>query len=135
MTSNKRIYLLKQVFDIMKSDGEIHKNEKKFLMDIAHSLNVNTEELLDILELDMIISPRKPHLSHEEKIIQIYQLALMIKSDGAILDEEILLIKNIGLEMGLSPNSLDIMLQELFKSLDKILDFQELFSIFKINNN
>ncbi len=135
MLRKKRIYLLKQVWDIIKADKEIHKNEKEFLLDIAQSMNVQPDEISDIIDLDTIIDLPKPVLSREEKIIQIYQLALMIKADGKITEEEIELIKNIGLEMGLSPDALDIMLEELFKSMERILNFEELFNIFNLSNN
>ncbi len=135
MLRKKRIYLLKQVWDIIKADKEIHKNEKGFLLDIARSMDVKPDELSDIIDLDSIVGIQKPVLSREEKILQVYQLALMIKADGKVSGEEIELIKNIGLEMGLSPEGLDIMMQELFKSMERVLNFEELLNIFNIPNN
>jgi len=135
MNNNKKIIFLKQLFFMLKADGKIDEMEKRFLKDIALSMNIDTQEIKDILDLQEIIPTPPVKFSKKENIIQIYRLALMLKIDGNIAPQEIKVIKNIGLEMGLSIEALDIMLEILLKKYSTTLTDNQLFKIFDIQNN
>ncbi len=135
MSVNKKITILKQLFSMLKADGIIDEKEKKFLIDIALSMNINSDDIRDAIDLQKIVPITSVKFSRKDNIIQIYRLALMLKIDGKIAPEEILHIKNIGLEMGLDSDSIDIMLKTLLKEYDAILSEEDLFKIFDIQNN
>jgi len=132
---SKRIQYLKQLANIIRSDGKIAPAEEKLFKDIAQSMGIEIESLEELEILEKISPPVSSSFSIEERISQIYGLALMIKVDGEIDPKEIESIRNIGIEMGLPVDSLNIMMETLFSKPGKILEFEELRQIFNLSNN
>jgi len=131
----KRLEFLKQLASIIMSDGKITPQEEKLFINIALSLGLEIDSVEEIHLLEKISPSIKHPMSYDERIGNIYGMALMIKIDGKIDSKEIETIKNIGIDMGLPVESLDNMLKILFSQKNKLLSLDELKEIFKINNN
>lgn len=134
MNSSNKILFLKQLAKIIKADNKIVENETAFLLDISKLMNIEPNEIQDYLDLEKIVGTSKSNISKTEKINQIYRLILMMKIDGIVAKEEIELIKNISLEMGLSTQSINILFDKVVKQ-NKLLSDEELTDIFRIENN
>jgi len=134
MNSSNKILFLKQLAKIIKADNKIVENETAFLLDISKLMNIEPNEIQDYLDLEKIVGTSKSNISKTEKINQIYRLILMMKIDGIVAKEEIELIKNISLEMGLSTQSINILFDKVVKQ-NKLLSDEELTAIFRIENN
>jgi uncharacterized tellurite resistance protein B-like protein len=130
-----RIKYLKSLASIILSDGEIAPKEEKFFIEIVRSLGIDLSRIEDILLLEKIKPVPTAPVSKEERMIQLYGMALMIKSDNKIKPEETNTLKNIGLEMGLPTEGINEMLQLLFSTPYKTLTEKELVDIFKKYEN
>jgi len=130
-----RLDLLKNFWEIITSDGEIHPDEESFFIKIAQSMGYKLDSIEDIPLLQEISPSKNIFIPIEERISNIYGLALMMKIDGKIHKKEVETIRNIGIEMGLPVDSLNTMLEILFENRKKFLTAGELKQIFSISNN
>ncbi len=132
---HNKIKLLRDLANIIKSDGEIAPVEKEFLQRIAWSLGLKLDHIDDLFLLKELAPDPGPPPSYKKRIADIYTLALMIRVDGKIKSQELGTIRNIGIEMGLPVEPLNNMMQILFRDHKKFLNETELMEIFNLNNN
>jgi uncharacterized tellurite resistance protein B-like protein len=127
---DNKLGLLRQLYQMSKADNEIKPIEYNFLYEIALSMDVPFEKLEEMFDAEDEYSLPK---IKDERIIQIYRLALMMKVDKIIAPEEITTIKSIGLQMGLRSEAIDMMLQKINEK--GTLSYNELIKIFSIQEN
>ena len=126
----EKLALLKQLYQMTQADHKIKPVEYSFLYELALSMEVPLEKLEDLFETEKhYLLPK----DIQQKIIQIYRLALMMKVDKEVVEEEINTLKSLALQMGLRPESVQNMLEELEKK--STLTFDELMSIFNVQDN
>ncbi len=135
MTLDEKITLIRQLHKMSRADQNFQSAEKKFLYELALSINLPIEILEDILADDKVEIPTKIPADIEDRMIQIYRLVLMMKIDNEISIEEVNTLKSIALELGLHPESVMLLLDRLLESPTGTLDFNELKAIFDITNN
>jgi len=132
MTQEEKLGMLRQLFEMTVADGEIKPVEYKFLYEIALSLEVPIEELEQMIAQELKYKLPK---QIDERIIQIYRLAMMMRVDRDIDEQETNMLKAMALQLGLRPDAVVIMLDALKKNPEKILGFDELEKIFSMNAN
>ena len=132
MTHKEKLGMLKQLFEMTVADGEIKPVEYKFLYEIALSMEVPIEDLEQMIEQEFSYSIPK---QIDERIIQIYRLAMMMKVDKEIAKQEVNMLKSMALQMGLHPDSVVVMLNKLKEDPAKVLSFEELEKIFSVGGN
>ncbi len=130
MKLEEKLALLKQLYQMTQADRTIKPVEYNFLYEIALSMEVPLEKLEEMFEVENNYDLPK---DKQQKIIQIYRLALMMKVDKEIAPEEINTLKSLAMQMGLHPESVQIMLEALNRK--KTLNFDELMSVFNIQEN
>ncbi len=132
MTHEEKMGMLRQLFEMTLSDGEIKPVEYKFLYEIALSLEVPLEDLEEMIEREYNYKLPK---QFDERIVQIYRLALMMKVDKEIAHQEVNMLKSMALQLGLHPEAVDALLQAIKEKSDRVLSFDELEKIFTVGGN
>jgi uncharacterized tellurite resistance protein B-like protein len=135
MTINEKIGLIKQLYQMLIADNQINQLEVNFLIDIATSLDLPLEVIENLFDQKEYYDDAKLPKQINERIIQIYRLSLMLKIDGKLSKEELQLLKNIAIALGLQPAHVNVMLEKLFESRQKLLTEDELWAIFQQSAN
>jgi len=135
MTIEEKVALIRQLYQISKADNKIEPAEKKFLYELALSIDLPIEALEDILDEKPSYIKEKIPISFEDRILQIYRLALMMKIDNDVSKEEIQTLKSIALELGLHPEAVTVLLERLQESPEGVLEYNELKEIFETYHN
>ncbi len=128
----EKLNLLHQLVDMAKADKIFKRVEYRYLIEIALVLGVSTEKLKEIIESDDV---SKVPVTHQARFRQIYRLAVMMMVDGIITIEEIALLQNYGVEMGLQPKSIEIMIKNMNANKGGMLLDSDLEKIFSLQNN
>ena len=128
----EKLEIIRQLYEMTKADGEVKPVEYQFLYEIAVSMEVPLEKLEEMFEVD---EQYKMPSMHEQRIIQIYRLALMMKVDKEVAPAEILTLKQLALQMNLHPESVDKMLNAMNSKEGKTLSVDELFGFFRTVEN
>ena len=132
MSLEEKLGILRQLYKMTQADNQIKPVEYKFLYEIALSMDVPLEKLEEIFDYEDRYQLPK---DLQNKIIQVYRLALIMKVDQEVAPEEINTLKSIALQMGLHPEAVNKMLEEMNKSETGTLDFDRLIQIFNTNHN
>ena len=132
MSLEEKLGILRQLYKMTQADNQIKPVEYSFLYEIALSMEVPLEKLEDIFEYEAHYQLPK---DLQNKIIQIYRLALIMKVDQEVAPEEIDTLKSLALQMGLHPEAVNNMLEEMNKSENGTLDFNRLMQIFNTQHN
>jgi len=128
----EKLNLLHQLVDMAKADRIFKTVEYRYLIEISLVLGVSTEKLKEIIESDEV---SKIPVTHQARFRQIYRLAVMMMVDEIITVEEIALLQNYGVEMGLQPKSIEIMIKSMNANKGGMLLDSDLEKIFSLQNN
>lgn len=125
---------LLDLYKIAISDGKIVKNEYRFLLDIALQMGLEENDVLDIInnEIDFKIMP--PHALND-RMQHLFQMLFMMKIDGEIKPEEIRIIKNTALYLGLNLSMTDELITIIHKYKQNLVPQEEMIRIVKRHMN
>lgn len=128
----EKLSLLSEMIAFAKIDGEIHEREFQFLSIVASQLHVEKDIFLSLFdhEADKVI-PKSEH----QRILQFYRLALLMHADGVLHDNEQVAIREMGVNMGLSPFAMKGVLTEMEKSPTGLIDPNILLALFRAQHN
>jgi uncharacterized tellurite resistance protein B-like protein len=132
MTLEEKLGVIRQLYQMTLADGKVKPVEYGFLYELALSMAVPLEKLEEIFEVESKYEIPKEQVN---RIIQVYRLALIMKVDNETTESEIFTLKSLALQMGLRPESVDNMLQEMIKKDSGTLNFDELMNIFNVPEN
>jgi len=132
MSLEEKLAIIRQLYKMTQADNKVKPVEYSFLYEIALSMEVPLEKLEDIFEYEADFQLPK---DMQNKIIQIYRLALVMKVDKEVAQEEINTLKSLALQMGLHPEAVDNMLKKMNENETGTLDFEQLMKIFKVQEN
>jgi pimeloyl-ACP methyl ester carboxylesterase len=124
--------LMFQLTVMSKVDGEIKEIEFGFLLQIAQQLGLTKEELIEIYEKKISITPPKNEI---ERIVQFYRLCLLMFVDNELHHEELKALRNSAIRMGLQPLATEQVIAWLKQHPGKSIPTNELLRIFQINFN
>lgn len=131
-TYEEKLSLLTEMIAFAKVDGQIHERELQFLAIVAKQLRVDPEvfESLFSKPADKVVIK-----SEHQRILQFYRLALLMQADGVLHDNEQVAIREMGINMGLSPFAMKGVLVEMKRSPTGMIDPDMLLALFRAQQN
>ena len=110
------------------------KNEKEipFIAQLIEQMGLTKNDVLHLFN-----SHIKTQLPPKEtdRIIQFYRLCLLTLIDEKITFEELSKLRNVGINMGLSPTATEEIIRMLQENKGKVLSPEALIQVFKVNMN
>lgn len=131
-TYEEKLSLLSEMIAFAKVDGQIHEREFQFLTIVAQQLRID-RDVFDTLfndPADKVIIK-----SEHQRILQFYRLALLMQADGVLHDNEQVAIREMGINMGLSPFAMKGVLVEMERSPTGMIDPELLLALFRAQQN
>lgn len=123
---------LKQLLLIGLADGSLDKLEKNYIESIGQRLNVSREEI-EQLRRDFDPEKIKYKLpgNADEKFFLLFSLINIIRADGEMHPQEILVAENIVMKLGYAPDTVSIILETLEHNNSKNISDEETFQHLK----
>jgi len=133
MNSNEEKYgFLSELIRLMKSDGQTDDSELRFIAATAEHMQLTPEEFQSILNNPR---PYLPPKSPAERMVQLYQMALLIRTDGVNTEEEVKHMQLLGIKMGLRHEAVSAVLGRLTNHPNEMLTAKEVIAIFQVFHN
>lgn len=131
-TYEEKLSLLSEMISFAKIDGQVHEREYQFLCIVASQLKIEKSDFESIFEhgAEKIIIK-----SEQQRILQFYRLALLMHADGILHENEQIAIREMGVNMGLSPFAMRSVLAEMQKSPSGLIDLDILLALFRAQHN
>ncbi|MGV3459695.1 MAG: excinuclease ABC subunit B [Flavobacterium sp.] len=128
----EKLSLLSEMISFAKIDGQVHEREFQFLSIVASQLRVEKDMFMSLFqhEADKVI-PKSEH----QRILQFYRLALLMHADGVLHSNEQVAIREMGVNMGLSPFAMKGVLTEMENSPTGLIDPDILLALFRAQHN
>ncbi len=131
-TYEEKLSLLSEMIAFAKIDGQVHEREYRFLSIVAAQLRIDRPTFEDLF----VHQAQKQVLKTEhERILQFYRLALLMHANGVLHDNEQVAIREIGINMGLSPFAMKGVLNEIKRSPTGLVDPEILLALFRAQQN
>lgn len=124
--------LLSEMIEFAKVDGELHEREIEFLSLVAHELQIEKPVFIQLFRQQSDIRVIK---SETQRIHQFYRLALLMHCDGKLHERENISIKQLGINMGLSPAAMNKVLDMMKASPTGMIESEEIIRAFKEQHN
>lgn len=131
-TYEEKLSLMTEMIAFAKIDGNIHERELQFLALVAKQLRVDPETF------ERLFNDPADHVvikSEHQRIMQFYRLALLMQADGVLHDNEQVAIREMGINMGLSPYAMKGVLNEMKLSPTGMIDPDLLLALFRAQQN
>lgn len=128
----EKLSLLSEMISFAKIDGQVHEREFQFLSIVATQLRVEKDMFLSLFEHEAEkVVPKSEH----QRILQFYRLALLMHADGVLHNNEQVAIREMGVNMGLSPFAMKSVLNEMERSPTGLIDPDMLLALFRAQHN
>ena len=124
--------LLSEMIEFAKVDGELHEREIEFLSLVAHELQIDKPVFIQLFRQQSDIHVIK---SETQRIHQFYRLALLMHCDGKLHERENIAIKQLGINMGLSPAAMNKVLELMKASPTGMIEAEDIIGAFKEQHN
>ena len=128
----QKLSLLSEMIAFAKIDGQVHEREYRFLSIVATQLKIDKETFEGLFSKPADKAIIK---SEHERILQFYRLALLMQADGVLHDNEQVAIREMGINMGLSPYAMKSVLVEMQRSPTGLIDPEILLALFRAQQN
>lgn len=123
----EKLSLLSEMIEFAKVDKVIKDEEYNFIIAVATQLGVSEEEVGHLIR-DKV---EKKNLQPEsQRILQFHRLVLLMNVDQETSVKELHMIKEIGVKMGLRPEAIDTVLEEMHNYPNKVVPPDVLISVF-----
>ena len=117
------------LYSMVMADGEVSQREKTELYRIGEEFyNVKQEEF-DRLFLSDEILFYMPQ-TEEEKLLYLYDFALIAWADGSVVDEERQMLEHFALRFGVQPDEVKPLIDLLLDKAEQHLSHEELMKEF-----
>ena len=127
-TYEEKLSLLSEMIAFAKIDGQVHEREYQFLALVAGQLKVEKDTFESLFKE----AAEKVIIKSE---LQFYRLALLMQADGVLHDNEQVAIREMGINMGLSPFAMKGVLNEMKLSPTGMIDPDLLLALFRAQQN
>lgn len=131
-TYQEKLSLLSEMIAFAKIDGEVHEREYRFLSIVASQLHVEKDAFTALFKNP---APKVIIKSEHQRILQFYRLALLMQADGVLHNNEQVAIREMGINMGLSPFAMKSVLVEMQNSPTGLIDPEILLALFRAQQN
>lgn len=131
-TYEEKLSLLSEMIAFAQIDGNVNEREYQLLSIVASQLKVEKcvfEGLFEKKAEKVVIK------SEHQRILQFYRLALLMHADGILHKNEQIAIREMGVNMGLSPYAMKSVLIEMQKSPSGLVDPEILLALFRAQHN
>lgn len=115
-----------------KADNHICEIEREFLLAIAMQMGISEIEFEILLENPI---PHQPPQTFLEKVVQFHRLVLVMNVNGRNTPEELNTLYKIALRMGISDETVGLILKEMTQYENKVIPPDRLISIFNVQLN
>lgn len=119
--------LISDLIVLAKADGVVTPSEMEFIKAIALQLEITDEEL-QLLFINPL--PSTVQKSELDRITHFYKLMLLMNIDQETHEKEILMIRRLGLKMGIRPGVFDQMLSKMNSYENNVIPSKEIMKIF-----
>ncbi|RZT00325.1 TerB family tellurite resistance protein [Aquimarina brevivitae] len=126
-SKKEKLSLLSEMIQFAQADNNFKKLEYDFIVAVAEQLGINK---MEVDELRVTKIEKTPLKSEPQRILQFHRLVLLMNVDQEANAQELLTIKNLGLQMGLRPEAIETVLTEMHNYPNKVIPPQELITIF-----
>ena len=128
----EKLSLLSEMIAFAKIDGQVHEREYRFLSIVASQLMVDNDAFKVLFTNP---APKVVIKTEHERILQFYRLALLMQADGVLHNNEQVAIREMGINMGLSPFAMKSVLVEMQQSPTGLIDPEVLLALFRAQQN
>ena len=131
-TYNEKLSLLSEMIAFAKVDGQVHEREYRFLTIVSEQLRIEKSVFEGLF---VHPAPKVVIKSEHQRILQFYRLALLMQADGILHQNEQIAIREMGINMGLSPYAMKAVLVAMQQSPTGLIDPEILLGLFKAQQN
>lgn len=118
---------------VAMDNGVISDDEKLFLDRLARNLDINELEYKQILK-DYQSHPINPPVSYDSRLERLYDLARMVYADSIKDDEQVVLLKKIGIGLGFSPSNVMYIVDKALTLVNEGVDLDTFMKEIKYMN-
>lgn len=126
-SKEEKLSLLFEMIEFAKCKDNIKPEEFQFIVAVAVQLKVKQEEVMEFLRKKPKVKVLK---SEFQRILQFHRMLLLMNIDQDYSETEIFKIKNFGLHMGLRPEAINQILNEMHRYPNKIIPPDTIINIF-----
>ena len=131
-TTDQKLSLLSEMIEFARVDGELHDREIEFLALVARELKIEKPVFIEMFRK---FADKKIIKSETQRIHQFYRLALLMHIDGNLHENENTSIREMGINMGLSPAAMNRVLDMMRASPTGMLEPEDILNTFKEQHN
>jgi len=128
----EKLSILSELINLAKSDKLHTKEEYIFLSTVAKQLGISKEEFDKLYKKKAVFTPPKEEF---DRILQFQRLVLLMIIDANMDEQELILVRNLGIRMGLNPIATERVLEDMHDYPNKIIPPEKLIEIFKQHHN
>ena len=99
ITENYRSAVLFMLMKLMAVDGQKDKREYLYILKVAYEMGM-TQEDIAALTPETVMKEEVMPADEKERMIILYYLLFMMKTDGQVTEEESLLVQDLGYHLG-----------------------------------
>ncbi len=128
----ERLSLISELVKLAKVDRTVRDTEYNFLLAIASQLGISRKNFERVFNEFIEFHPPKLEL---DRIVQFQRLILMMHVDSDPSEDELVMIKDLGMRMGLHPMAIEEVLKIKDQYINHIIPADRLIEIFKLFHN
>ena len=132
MDKKEKLFLMGQLVRLAKADNHINTSEYEFIYTMAQIFGIENKDLEPLFETKAEVEV--PQMEYD-RITQFYRLVLLSKIDLEMDSKKKSVLIDMGNHLGLSPDAVKQVIQEMNQSEDQTLAPQRLIEIFKTYHN
>ena len=125
---NEKHQIISDMISLAKADQVLHEREYEFILVVAERLGMNKSEVDALLQQPLEGQVFKTEL---QRITQFHRLLLLMNVDMETHFVEIDAIRNYGLRLGIRPEAIEQILNEMGQYENKMMPSDRLVEIFK----
>ncbi len=129
---NEKLSLLSELVKLARVDSEISAMELEFIQQIALMLGLEKDHVMPLIGEKIAYKAPK---SEFERIVQFHRLVLLANVDLHIDGEEIIALQKAGIKLGLRPEAINAVLNEMTKHPNGMVPTERMIEIFTAYHN
>jgi uncharacterized tellurite resistance protein B-like protein len=115
---------------VAKADGVITETESNLLHRQGKKFGLTDPEIEQLIETEAGHNYHAPY-SLEDKFYELYNIGQMILADKIVAETERKMMKRYAIAAGIKDNSIESLIDLLFKGIIEVVDEEDLFKEFK----
>jgi len=116
----------------MNKDGDRAEAEMRMLHATVAYLGLSESDFIKLSRTPLSYTPPKKPM---DRIVQFYQMAILVNADGEQHHKELEYLKWLSLKMGLRQEAADAIMKRMETNATEVLSPEEVISIFQVFHN